>query len=370
MGTTVESSSVGSMMTELATSAVGGAVGCAALVVATLALCGAGGAAVVVGGSGGAGGVLPVSVLGAGGVAVVSPVTAAVGSDPAAAPSLLRGASVAVDVSDDVAHAPDVVGAVAVPPSVVLADGATASVAPAMHELSVAAGDVAVDMSDDVAHAPDVVGAVAVPTTVVLPDGATASVTPIVHEVSVAAGDVAVAVSVLTAVVVLSVEDDDGSVDEIEPAVSGSVAVTSEGVSDAPAVVSDICVLPVTSAVVVGVFMSAGAGVVSAEGTAVSTAWSGGAGTSPALAGATQVDVEATPTIKTAVQRITRSSRRRCQSFRCNEATLRMLPCIDSVLVPTTSTPSSSMRSYTPGNKAGTRPSERNSPLVAPTRAR
>jgi hypothetical protein len=320
MGTTVESSSVGSMMTELATSAVGGAVGCAALVVATLALSGAGGAAVVVGGGGGAGGVMSGSVLGAGGVAVVSSVAAAVGSDPAAAPSLLGGASVAVDVSDDVAHVPDVVGAVAVPPSVVLPDGATASVAPAM------------------------------------------------HEVSVAAGDVSVAVSVLTAVVVVSVEDDDGSVDEIEPAVSGSVALTSEGVSDAPAVVSDTCVLPATSAVVVGLFMSAGAGVVSTEGPAVSTVWSGGAGTSPALAGATQVDAETTPTIKTAVPRITRSSRRRCQSFRCNEATLRMLPCIDSVLVPTTSTPSSSMRSYTPGNKAGTRLSERNSPLDTLTR--
>jgi hypothetical protein len=156
----------------------------------------------------------------------------------------------------------------------------------------------------------------------------------------VAAGDVAVAVSVLTAVVV-SVEGDDGSVDEIEPAVSGSVAVTSEGVSDAPAVVSDICVLPVTSAVVVGVFMSAGAGVVSAEGTAVSTVWSGGAGTSSALAGATQVDAKATPTIKTAVPRITRSSRRRWQSVRCNEATLRILPFTNSLLVPTTSTPSS-----------------------------
>jgi hypothetical protein len=52
-GTTVESSSVGSLTTELATSPVGGAVDCAALV-ATLALCGADEAAGVVCDGGGA----------------------------------------------------------------------------------------------------------------------------------------------------------------------------------------------------------------------------------------------------------------------------------------------------------------------------
>lgn len=225
MGTTVKSSSVGSMTTELTTSPVGDAVGCAALIVAALALCGAGEAAVAVGAGGGAGGVLTVS---AGGVTVVSPVDGAAVSDPAATPSPLGGASVAVDVSGDVAHVPDVVVAVAV-------------------------------------SAPSVV----------LPDGATASVAPGVHEVSVAAVEVSVAASVLSAVVVVSVEDDDVSVDEIELAVSGSVEV------------------------------------VSAEGTTVSTVCPGGAGTSSALAGAIKVDVEATPTIKTAVQRISRSSRRR-----------------------------------------------------------
>ena len=118
----------------------------------------------------------------AGGVTVVSPVDGAAASDSAATPSLLGGASVAVDVSDDVAHVPDVVVAVAVSaPSVVLPDGATAS----------AAG---------------------------------------MQEVSVAVVDVSAAASVLLAVVVVSVEDDDVSVDEIELAVSGSAAVTSEGV--------------------------------------------------------------------------------------------------------------------------------------------
>lgn len=257
MGTVVESSSVGSMTTELTTSPVGGAVGCAALIVATLALCGTWGAAVAAGAGGGAAGVLTVS---AGGVAVVSPGDEAAASDPAATPSLLGGASVAVDVSGDVTHVPDVV-----------------------------------------------VGVVVSTPSVVLPDEATVSVAPGVHEVSVAAVEVSVAAPVLSADVVVSVEDNEVSVDEIEPAVSGSVAVTSEGVSDAPAVVSAVCALPVTAAVVVVVLMSAEV----AEGATVSSSCPDGGGTSSALAGAIQVDVEATPTLKTAVQRISRSSRRR-----------------------------------------------------------
>jgi hypothetical protein len=52
-GTTVESSSVGSLTTEVTTSPVGGAVDCAGLV-ATLALCGADEAAVGVRDGGGA----------------------------------------------------------------------------------------------------------------------------------------------------------------------------------------------------------------------------------------------------------------------------------------------------------------------------
>jgi hypothetical protein len=274
MGTTVESSSLRST-TVLATSAVGGAVGCAALAVATLALCGA---------SGAGGAVLSVSVLGASGVALVSPTAAAVGSDTVAAPSRMGGASVEVDATDDVAHVPDVVGVVAVPPSVVLPDGATASVAPGVHEMSAAADDVTVAGSG---------------LTAVVVAAVTASVLTAVVVAAVAA-------SVLTALVVAAVEDDDGSVDEVELAVSDLVAVTSEGVSDAPAVVSAICVL--TVAVVVSIAAETAA--VSAKGTAVSTACSGGAGTSSALAGATQVDVEATPTTKTAVQRISRSGPR------------------------------------------------------------
>jgi len=257
MGTPVESSSVGSMTPALATSSVGGAVGCAALIGATLALCDTWGAAVAAGAGGGAAGVLTVSV---GRVTVVSPGDEAAGSDPAATPSLLGGASVAVDVSANVAHVPDVVVVVAVSaPSVVLPDEATVSVAPGVHEVSV---------------------------------------TPV--EVSVAA-------SVLSAEIVGSVEDNDVSVDEIELAVSGSVAVTSEGGSDAPAVVSADCALPVTAAVVVVVSMSSEV----AEGATVSTSCPDGGGTSSALAGAIQVDVDATPTLKTAVQRISRSSRRR-----------------------------------------------------------
>jgi hypothetical protein len=228
--------------------------------------------------------VLSVSELGAVGVAVVSPVAGTVASDPAAAPSLPGGESVAVDVSDDVAHVPDVVVAVAVSaPSVVLPEGATASAAD-------------------------------------------------VQEVSVAAVDVSAAASVLSAVVVVSVEDDDVSVDEIELAVS--VAVASEGVSDALAVVSEVCALPVTSAVGVVVLASAETVAVSAEGTAVSV-WFGGAGTSSALAGAIQVDVEAIPTINTAVQRISRASRRRRQSVGWNAATLRVPSFNSSLLAPT-----------------------------------
>ena len=275
MGTVVESSSVGSMTTELTTSPVGGAVGCAALIVATLALCGTWGAAAAAGAGGGAAGVPTVS---AGGVTVVSPGDEAAASDPAATPSLLGGASVAVDVSGDVTHVPVVVVVVAVStPSVVLPDEATVSVAPGVHEVSVAAVEVSV-------AAPVLSADVAAP---------------------VLSADVAA--PVLSAEVVVSVEDNDVSVDEVELAVSGSVAVTSEGVSDAPAVVSAVCALPVTAGVVVVVLTSTEV----AEGATVSSSCPDGRGTSSALAGAIQVEVEATPTLKTAVQRISRSSRRR-----------------------------------------------------------
>jgi hypothetical protein len=275
MGTVVESSSVGSMTTELTTSPVGGAVGCAALIVATLALCGTWGAAAAAGAGGGAAGVPTVS---AGGVTVVSPGDEAAASDPAATPSLLGGASVAVDVSGDVTHVPVVVVVVAVStPSVVLPDEATVSVAPGVHEVSVAAIEVSV-------AAPVLSADVAAP---------------------VLSADVAA--PVLSAEVVVSVEDNDVSVDEVELAVSGSVAVTSEGVSDAPAVVSAVCALPVTAGVVVVVLTSTEV----AEGATVSSSCPDGRGTSSALAGAIQVEVEATPTLKTAVQRISRSSRRR-----------------------------------------------------------
>jgi hypothetical protein len=284
MGTVVESSSVGSMTTELTTSPVGGAVGCAALIVATLALCGTWGAAAAAGAGGGAAGVPTVS---AGGVTVVSPGDEAAASDPAATPSLLGGASVAVDVSGDVTHVPVVVVVVAVStPSVVLPDEATVSVAPGVHEVSVAAIEVSVAapvLSADVA-APVLSADVAAP---------------------VLSADVAA--PVLSAEVVVSVEDNDVSVDEVELAVSGSVAVTSEGVSDAPAVVSAVCALPVTAGVVVVVLTSTEV----AEGATVSSSCPDGRGTSSALAGAIQVEVEATPTLKTAVQRISRSSRRR-----------------------------------------------------------
>jgi hypothetical protein len=305
-----------------------------------------------------------VSELGAGGVAVVSPVAGTVASDPAA-PSLLAGPSVAVDVPDDVAHVPDVVVGVAVStPSVVLPDGATPSAA-GVQEMSVAAVDVSVTaavlsavvvvVSGDVAHVPDVVGAVAVSApSVVLPDGGMASAAA-VQEVSVTAVDASATASVLSAVVVVSVEDDDESVDEIELALS---VVTPESVSEAPAVVSDVCALPVTSAVVV-VLASAEEAVVSAEGIAVSSVASGGTGTSSALADATQVDVEATPTIKTAVQRISRSSRRRRQNVRSHAATLRVPSFIGSLLAPTASRQVASIAVTRRETKAATRfPSE------------
>jgi hypothetical protein len=313
-------------------------MGCAALVVATLAPCGAGGAAVVVGG--GAGGLLSVPALGAVVVAVVSPVVETVASDSAAVPSPLGSASVAVDVSDDAAHVPDAVVVAVSAPSVVLPDGATASAA-GVQEVPVAAVEVSAAASvlsagavesDDVAHVPDLVVAVAVSApSVVVSEGAAASAAG-VQEVTVAAVDVAAATPLLSAVFVVSVEDDDVSVDEIEPGVS--VAVTSEDVSDAPAVVSEVGALPVASAVVV-VLASAETAAVSAEGTAVSTVWSGVAGTSSALAGATKVDVEPIPTIDTAVQRISRSSQRRRQSVRWNAATLRVPSFISSLLAPT-----------------------------------
>jgi hypothetical protein len=131
---------------------------------------------------------------------------------------------------------------------------------------------------------------------------------------------VSVAAFVLSSVVVVSDDDDAVSVDEIELAVSGSVAVASEGVSDT-------VVLAPTSA----------AGAASAEGVAVSTVWSGGAGRSAARAGAIQLDAETTPTIKTTVPRISRSSRRRRPSVRCNAATLRVPSFINSLLYLTTS---------------------------------
>jgi len=192
------------MAAELGLSLVGGGAGGAALIVAALAFCGAGEAAVAAGGGGGARGPLTVSVPGAAGAGVVSPVEGAVSSGPMAALSLLEGPSIAVDGSDDVEHVPDVVAAASAPSLLFVAP----------------------------------------------PNGASASVAPPVHELSVVADEESAAASVVSAVVT-SVEGDDVSVDEIEVALSGSALVASEGVSDAPAVASGVCTSPVTTPVTV-----------------------------------------------------------------------------------------------------------------------
>jgi hypothetical protein len=236
---------------------------------------------------------LPVSVIGAGDVAIVvesALATAfATAPAPAAVLSLLGSASAAVVVEAGVAQGSNVVVAVVV-------------------------------------STPDVV----------LPDGARASVAPDVHRVSVAAAVVSVATPVVSAVVVVTVGEGDASVgeadvsvDELELAESTPAAVTSEDVTDTPTVVSAACGWPVASAVI-AVSLFAETAVASAEGGAVSTVWTGGVGTSSALAGAIQAGTEAIPTIRTAVQPIRRRSRRR-RDGPSNGAAPRMSSVISSL---------------------------------------
>jgi hypothetical protein len=303
------------------------AMGSAVSVAAPLALCGADQAAVE-----GAGCGLPVSRVGAGdvAVAVASAVATAFATapTPAAVPSLLGSASVAVVVEADVAQGSDVV--------VVVVGGADAVVA-------------------DVGSAPSVV----------LPDGATASVAADVHDVSVAAVVVSVATPVVSAVVVVSVGEDDVSVGEdaasvgeadvsvaeLEVAVSDAAAVTSEGVTDTPTVASAVCAAPAASAVVAVVSLAAEAAVVSVDCAVVSTVCAGGAGKSPALAGAIQADAETTATIRTAVQPIRQRSRRR-RHGPSNGASLRVSSVISSLPKTDRFPPRIEYRSYLPENKA------------------
>jgi hypothetical protein len=323
MGTTGESSSVDAT-TGPAVSPVEDAVGSAVSVAAPLALCGADQAAVE-----GAGCGLPVSVIAAGDVAVAveSPLAPAFATTlgAAAVPSLLGSASVAVVVEADVAQGSDVV----------------------------------------VAGADAVVAVVVSAPSVVLPDGATVSMAADVHDVSVAAVVVPVATPVVSAVVVVLVGEDDVSVgeddasvgeadvsvDELELAVSDAAAVTSEGVTDTPTVVSAVCASPVASAVVIVVSLAAEAAVVSVACAVVSTVWTGGVGTSSALAGAIQADAETTATIRTAVQPIRRRSRRRRPSP-SNGASLRVSSVISSLPRTDRCTPRGEYRSYLAENKA------------------
>jgi hypothetical protein len=314
IGTTGESSSVDAT-TGPALSPVEDAVGPAVSVAAPLALCGADQAAVE-----GAGCGLPVSVIAAGDVAVAveSPLAPAFATTPGAAAvlSLLGSASVAVVVEADVAQGSDVV--------VVGADAAVVVSAPS----------------------------------VVLPDGATASGAADVHDVSVAAVVVPVATPVLSVVVVVSVGEGDASVgeadvsvDELELAVSDAAAVTSEGVTDTPTVVSAVCAAPVASAVVIVVSLAAEAAVVSVACAVVSTVWAGGVGTSSALAGAIQAGAETTATIRTAVQPIRRRSRRR-RHGPSNGASLRVSSVISSLPRTDRFTPRVEYHSYLRENKA------------------
>jgi ribosomal 50S subunit-recycling heat shock protein len=321
IGTTGESSSSVDATTGPALSPVEDAVGSAVSVAAPFALCGADQAAVEGAGSG-----LPVSVIAAGDVAVAveSPLAPASATTPgtAAVLSLLGSASVAVVVEADAAQGSDVV---------VVADAAAVVSAPS----------------------------------VVLPVGATASPAADVHDVPVAAVVVPVASPVVSAVVVVLVGEDDVSVgegdasvgeadvsvDELEVAVSDAAAVTSEGVTDTPTVVSAVCASPVASAVAIVVSPAAEAAVVSVACAVVSTVWAGGVGTSSALAGAIQAGAETTATIRTAVQPIRRRSRRRGYGP-SNGASLRLSSVISSLPRTDRFTPRVEYHSYLKENKA------------------
>lgn len=268
-------------------SPVGNAVGAAVSTAAPLVLCGADKAAVE---GAGASSVLSVSVVGAGDVAVGTALATAFATapTPVAVPSLLGSAFEPVEGAGEVAQgsevvvadADDIVAVAVSEPSVVVPDGATASVAANAHGVSVAAVDVSV-------------------ATAVLSAAVVVSV--VADDVSVSEGDVSVGEDDV------SVGENGVSVNELELVVPGSVV----GTSDATTVVADVCASPVASALVIIVSLPAEAAEASLDCTVVSTVWTGGVGTSSALAGAIQADVEATPTITTAVQPIRRRSRRR-----------------------------------------------------------
>jgi hypothetical protein len=149
----------------------------------------------------------------------------------------------------------------------------------------------------------------------------------------------------------VSVGEADASVDELELAVSDAAAVTPEGVTDTPTVVSAVCVSPVASAVVIVVSLAAEADVVSVACAVVSTVWAGGVGTSSALAGAIQADAETTATIRTALQPIRRRSRRR-RHGPSKGASLRVSSVIRSLARTGRFTPRVEYRNYLSENKA------------------